>query len=151
MKFTTPCFVRVEDAEERKQLIKWLENIGYLFNNRYKDAYEVAISPTNVTKVILAETRACTGFIDALMTAPEWGIDCGTNVELFKALAAMNDENAYMQYFVYRPKGYLSQILGGWWLCTEQRWIDWAKPRFCNSMVFARKATAEELINHFKD
>lgn len=25
MAFTTPCFVRVEDAAERKKLIEWLE------------------------------------------------------------------------------------------------------------------------------
>ena len=29
MKFTTPCFVRVEDAEKRKELIGWLFSIGY--------------------------------------------------------------------------------------------------------------------------
>lgn len=29
MKFTTPCFVRVEDAEKRKELTEWLEGIGY--------------------------------------------------------------------------------------------------------------------------
>lgn len=29
MKFTTPCFVRVEDAEKRKELTEWLQGIGY--------------------------------------------------------------------------------------------------------------------------
>lgn len=29
MKFTTPCFVRVEDAEKRKELTEWLKGIGY--------------------------------------------------------------------------------------------------------------------------
>ena len=28
MKFTTPCFVRVEDAEKRKELAVWLSSIG---------------------------------------------------------------------------------------------------------------------------
>ena len=31
MKFTTPCFVRVENPEKRKELIEWLEGIGYKF------------------------------------------------------------------------------------------------------------------------
>ena len=29
MEFTTPCFVRVEDAEKRKELTEWLKGIGY--------------------------------------------------------------------------------------------------------------------------
>lgn len=29
MKFTTPCFVRVEDAEKRKEMTEWLKGIGY--------------------------------------------------------------------------------------------------------------------------
>lgn len=28
MNFTTPCFVRVDDPEEREKLIEWLENIS---------------------------------------------------------------------------------------------------------------------------
>ena len=31
MTFTTPCFVRVENPEKRKELIEWLEGIGYKF------------------------------------------------------------------------------------------------------------------------
>lgn len=29
MKFTTSCFVRVEDAEKRNNLLKWMFDIGY--------------------------------------------------------------------------------------------------------------------------
>ena len=29
MKFTTHCFVRVEDAEKRKDVIEWCMHIGY--------------------------------------------------------------------------------------------------------------------------
>lgn len=28
MKFTTPCFVRIEDAKKREELIEWLAKIG---------------------------------------------------------------------------------------------------------------------------
>ena len=29
MTFTTPCFVRVENPEKRKELIEWLKALGY--------------------------------------------------------------------------------------------------------------------------
>lgn len=139
MKFTTPCFVRVDNEESKARLISWILDIG---NSYREDAsgYIIACLGSRYENIHYAIPYS---LVENL-------IDCGANVKLFKALAAMNDENAYMQYFVYRPKGYISHILGGWWLCTEQRWIDWAKPRFLNSMVFARKATAKEIIEHFK-
>lgn len=148
MKFTTPCFVRVEDVEKRKKLVEWLEGqIGYRYCVGCFNARSAIDSP--LIPYVLVSTRAETGWVECFAQRPDEGIDCSTNIDLFKALAAMNDENAYMQYFVYRNKGYLSKILGGWWLCTEQRWIDWAKPRYSNLKVFARKATSEEIIEHF--
>lgn len=143
MKFTTPCFVRVDEAFTRDALIAWCSSIGYDTNT-----WQL---PQSVCYVFADGNFAGRSGEKALASLPHNSIDCGTDIELFKALAAMNDENGYMQYFVYRPKGYLSHILGGWWLCTEQRWIDWAKPQFLNSMAFARKATAEEIIEHFKN
>ena len=96
--FTTPCFVKIEDAQERADLIKWLEGIGYTFNVCHKNAYEVAISPHSTTKVIKVERRAESSFIDALEST-DTGIDCGTNIDLFKAIAALRDDSDTMQFF----------------------------------------------------
>lgn len=74
MTFTTPCFVRVEDAAERQILIEWLLSIGH------KRAF------VNINQEVL--TCGC------------GAIDCGTNVEMFKALAAMNDTTDREQWFV---------------------------------------------------
>ena len=65
-------------------------------------------------------------------------IDCGENIELFRSLAAMNDENDYYQWFV--------AILKPERLVLNNSMDDnrlFAEPLF-------RKATAEEIIGHFK-
>lgn len=65
--------------------------------------------------------------------------DCGTNIALFKALAAMNDENDYMQLFINKSNRYR------WVLCNAQRLFD-AVAKECDW----RKATAAEIVEHFK-
>jgi hypothetical protein len=36
-KFTTPCFVRAENLHERKELNKWLSDVGYVVDRRFGD------------------------------------------------------------------------------------------------------------------
>ena len=112
MTFTTPCFVRVENPEKRKELIEWLERIGYhvcsccLFDgwntlhcrgiDRLKIAYEVhgICDYDEETRYSIDQFKAENA--DSKHPA----VDCGENIELFKALAAMNDENDREQWFV---------------------------------------------------
>lgn len=101
MTFTTPCFVRVENPEKRKELIEWLKGIGYhvcsccefkRWNTltcgpveRLKTTYEVHGVP-DYDK----ETGANIGQFkveNALKNNP--AIDCDDDIDCFKALAAM--------------------------------------------------------------
>lgn len=95
MAFTTPCFVRVEDPEERKKLIEWLEEIGYIFNDCFIGARDCAVSKYLKNFYVIAGDPHISRMCKALDAKPEYGnyIDAGTNVDLFRALAAMNDEN----------------------------------------------------------
>ena len=92
-KFTTPCFIRKNTAELRKKL----EEMGYKLNNgkawgRFLVTFR--IKETNEWKYV---------------ASPEWdlqnnpdidvSIDCGTNEDLFLALAALSEDNDYMQWF----------------------------------------------------
>lgn len=151
MKFTTPCFVRVEDVKKRKELAEWLKGIGYyvcsccLFDgwntlhcrgiDRLKITYEVhgICDYDEGTKYSINQFKA----ENAGHKYP--AIDCGDNIELFKALAAMNDENDYMQLFINKSNRYR------WVLCNTPRLFD-AVAKECDW----RKATAEEIIKHFK-
>lgn len=71
-------------------------------------------------------------------------VDCGTNEELFLAIAALRDDSDYMQWFVDKD--------GKWFLCQREkisRFIDLAAISGYD-VSDLRKATVKELINHFK-
>lgn len=125
MSFTTPCFVRVDDAMERKKLIQWLKRIGY---NHFPFIFESPFIATDSCGMIWVTDANRGGAYDA-----------GTSVELFKALTAMNDENDYMQFFIHRKHRY--EFL----LCNTNRLFDCVA---CSQDY--RKATADEIIEVFK-
>jgi len=74
-------------------------------------------------------------------------IDCGTNIELFRALAAMNDTNDREQWFVY-PECDL------WHKSDSAKFktltVSWEEG-LTNARPFFRKATSEEIVDHFKN
>lgn len=138
MTFTTPCFVRVENPEKRKELIEWLNNIG----RRPTPYSELDRSPWFTA---YATGRFCqtNGFhMHPEMAQKNGYINCGKNIELFKSLAAMNDENDYMQWFTDGEQ---------FELCIG---IDYLKEDYIPSdleerKVYWHKATYEELIEYF--
>lgn len=146
MKFTTPCFVRVEDAEKRKELTEWLQGIGYyvcpccLFDGwntlhcnrieRLKTSYEVHGIPDYDR-----DTGYNIGWFKVDNTNEDNpSYDCGENVELFKALAAMNDENDMEQIFISERGLYIKCL-------RNNANIDW--------LGKLHKATAEEVVEYF--
>ncbi len=151
MKFTTPCFVRVEDAVERRKLVEWLEvRIGYRYCVGCFNARSAIDSPW--IPYVGVSSRAETGFVECFVQCPDEGIDCGKNIELFKALAAMNDENDREQWFVNDAYANIGCEL--WHLCEEKTfkhyYVDWEDGATDLRYDF-RKATAEEIIEHFKN
>lgn len=133
MTFTTPCFVRVENPEKRKELIEWLEGIGYriLFSARHSlIESELRYISAHKQGYVMADSR---------LSCDEWieSIDCGKNIELFKALAAMNYENYREQWFVEEGKMFK---------CTSDK-ID----NYTYNWPTTRKATAEEIVEYFKN
>lgn len=128
MTFTTPCFVRVENPEKRKELIEWLEGIGYKLEYLRNDGVIVLTSENRVYVYGEALYRVIKVDYDA--------IDCGTDIKLFKALAAMNEENDREQWFV-------SNEGSEWAICKKTLNV--------YSGVLCRKATAEEIVEYFKN
>jgi hypothetical protein len=76
-------------------------------------------------------------------------IDCGTNEELFLALAALQDDTDENQWFIYPPTNY-------WFKCNESNIENFRnEPSIRMScqgawLYDSHKATVEELIDHFK-
>ncbi len=132
MTFTTPCFVRVENPEKRKELIEWLNNIG-----RRPTPYSESDRSPWFTAYATGRFCQTNGFhMHPEMAQKNGYINCGKNIELFKALAAMNDENDREQWFVSN-KG------SEWAICKKTLNV--------YSGVLCRKATVEEIVEYFKN
>ena len=122
MGFTTPCFIRKNTEALRKNL----EEVGYKMLSPIEyDNLECSDNWVNDIKSL----NDCNG------------IDCGTNEELFLALAALRDDTDKYQWFT---DGDL------WFKCGDE---------VCNETIeyylneYGRKihkATVDELIEHFK-
>lgn len=135
MIFNTPCFVRVEDAEARDELIAWCASIGY-GTNKWR-------LPPNVCYVFA--NRDFAGFSGELARSSLHAdaIDCGTNIEMFKALAAMNNKNDQEQWFVCKIAPWVKLEFGE----SLDMLVDPEDP----TDFFYRKATCYEIIEHFKN
>ena len=77
--------------------------------------------------------------------------DCGDNIELFKALVAMNDENDMQQLFICDTYADIGCVM--WHLCENKKfkhyYVEWEDGETDIRSEF-RKATVEEIIKHFK-
>ena len=145
-KFTTPCFIRKNTAELRKKL----EELGYKQVENGVDEWHIPMS-----KLPYLET-GYDGRVDNYFVGENgyWhtcAIDCGTNEDLFLALAALREDSDYMQFFTDGTE---------FILCDRYDWIDMYSV-LCSGLSNAKyrvkeldkfqKATAEELIEHFKN
>lgn len=141
MTFTTPCFVRVENPEKRKELIEWLKALGYRLEYLRNDGVIVLTSENRVYVYGEALYRVIKVDYDA--------IDCGTDIELFKALAAMNEENDREQWYAYTEYPTNEGKNG-------VRKFVFNEPARFDSFVdvpsgYYRKATVEEIVEYFKN
>lgn len=164
MNFLTPAFVRVNDPEKRKELTEWLQGIGYhvcpccLFDGwntlhcrgiyRLKIDYEVhgICDYDEETRYSIDQFKA----ENAENRNPSY--DCGENVELFKALAAMNDENDREQWFTNSEDWMLSlydDFDGVMTTAAECEADNVGYYTYCQEYSF-RKATAGEIVEYFK-
>lgn len=136
-KFTTPCFVRIDRIEDREPLAKWLREIGYKRDpsSRDRNSPYFITEPRHVYGPMFVHTN---GYIAGFQKLRPQSIDCGKNVELFKAIAALNDTDDYMQWFV---------------MITDngEKWkLERDKETHYGYLGFAHKATPSELIEHFR-
>lgn len=130
MKHLVPCFVCIEDAEKRKELTTWLAQIGYAVYEWYWGEYIRIIrcwaTPKGISKAVGYPCKQ----------VRKTDIDCGRNIDLFKALAAINDENDREQWFTDGTR---------WYLCETKT----AHPDY--KALCYHKATVEEIIERHKN
>ena len=138
--FTRPCFIRKNTPELRKKL----EELGY---NRYP--LWMADWDDDDSRYIYLVADVLYYTYPQEPSKPKRGehINCGTNEELFLALAALRDDSDYMLWFICikdLETAFESYYKGDFILCKINKF---SKPED----DYFRKATVEELIKHFKD
>lgn len=147
--FTTPCFIRKNTPELRKKL----EELGYTNGAWESPHFEypyLMCFPNRKFGLFKGEgfymtedDYRCDGKRWTYNPPKEY-IDCGTNEELFIALASMtDDENGLCDYYIVTDDGYPHYPKGS---------IHRSLPLQSNIHPSCyRKAMVEELIEYFKE
>ncbi len=139
MGFTTPCFIRKNTPELRKKL----EELGY--KECIGEEGPFLFTSHNIFDCMYTEC----GLNDLAYNGL---IDCGTNENLFLAIAALRDDTNENQWFICdvnhwdrADNGELTVYaeIGEWIFCKSN-------DDDCVQDNHYHKATVEELIEHFK-
>ena len=143
--FTNPCFIRKNTHEIRKKLtemgLKSL-NVGDTTldaHNYDGKGHHKHIEEGNYIITYYSNHYGVVYDIDSVTVNRR--IDCGTNVDLFLAIATLRDDTDKYQWFV----DYSTGVQGGsWYMCD----LNNSKDCF-QSTKLCHKASVEELIEHF--
>ena len=150
--FIQPCFIRKNTPELRKRL----ENSGYLPPSKmwYDKNFAICtILRDNVGEYILFKIDD--DFENVIKPSYPY-IDCGTNEELFFALAALRDDSDKEQWFItYKSSHpYMSYAAI---LCREDKWEDeYIKETQQHNFIDTKpedyhKANVKEIIRIYKE
>ena len=143
MAFIQPCFIKKNTSE----LINKLIDLGYvkaLFDEEYtkSEAYGLIIDQGDIVPLEH-------GLQEMELIFTYNFIDCGTNEELFLAIAALRDDSDINQWFIYNT---INNTVGKfetieWVLCKDNNICDYLN--WDNCYKYCHKATVEEIIKHF--
>lgn len=140
MGFTTPCFIRKSTKELTEKVYKLGGRDGRSFWH------------CGYLTLLLAEKQQFTCLDDehgnAEMLIEKGFIDCGTNEELFLAIAALRDDTDDNQLFTNGK--------GDWGICRDGSdgglpGMDFYGIPNDFNLSYYHKATVNELIEHFKE
>ena len=130
MTFTQPCFIRKNTPKLRTKL----EELDYNQIPNGRGIWNIPIEELSCLKTIDGDLYCgVNGRWESI------SIDCGTNEELFLALAALRDDSDYMQWFVTEK--------GEWVKCEREHFY---QEHLTKTWRTWHKATVEEIIEHFK-
>lgn len=146
MGFTTQCFIHKNTANIRNRL----KELGYYCNPYlgWNNLYTSIFGPTSIYSLDDDDINGLKEIYDF--------IDCGTNEDLFLAIAALRDDSNYMQWFIADSILSVSydDSIGNDHYFTEPKGIMffWDENWDNATIISGRyhKATVDELIEHFK-
>ena len=156
MAFIQPCFIRKKSPE----LIKKLEELGYKPFGAIKYDWDRGWGISVDNRSGEFESFDDNGLENIMRcTLPDYddSIDCGDNEELFLALAALRDDTPINSFYWFNrrlvkceDKTEKHTFLNGFVTILKCRCIDNPNVWFGTEECFLRKATIEEIIEHFK-
>ena len=146
MTFKQPCFIRKNTPELRKKL----EDLGYRIcmcatwkNSVWIDTF-IHGKEADVHGIGYPDPwegfsieEECQRFVEENKTSLLPRIDCGTNEEMFIAIAALRDDTDCNQWFVDDTTGIWERTEGD----TPSKYMQ----------MHGHKATLEEIMEHFKN
>lgn len=140
--FTQSCFIRKNTPELRKKL----EDLGY-YKSDFGSDFNNSIATTVFNEYKSLYTCIREQSFDDTNPHTTWGlkfrIDCGTNEELFLALAALRDDTDKNQWIIDEA----NECFG-----FEDSWMICDRDDMNERCVYThyRKASAKEIIERFK-
>lgn len=140
--FTQKCFIRKNTPEIRKRL----DEIGRAFIENGHGEWRIHVDKNEY--LFCGDEQFCDGriyFYIGRVCKPIEGIDCGTNEELFFAIASLRDDTDKNQWFIHKnvefvfcDQSELKHVID-----NTDEYMDYCVADF-------HKATVKELIEHFK-
>lgn len=138
--FLQPCFIRKNTPELRSKL----ERLGYKYTPNGVEEWFIPIESLDFICVNIYSSGKYIG--ENGYWNHSW-IDCGTNEQLFLAIASLRDDTDKNQWFVNKSKNC-------WWKCSfnsfKEDFQETTEDEYWSYKHF-HKATVEELIEFFKD
>lgn len=139
--FTQKCIIK---KKFDKEFLSKLSDIGYdiadLDGDEFGCEYIIAMYPYSTIDFLWSNQ----GHDDVVNNGV---IDCGTNEELFLAIAALRDDTDKNQWFIHDDSDWNNTPSIFWYKCEEDSIIE----DLAYNLMFndCKKATVQELIEHF--
>lgn len=145
--FTQKCVLRKNTHELRNYLV----SIGYKdcvpLNSVDSRQFGLLLNKRTICGIVQNEEFVFN--LDTYLGLNRDIIDCGTNEEMFKAIAALRDDTDKYQWFIYNSMDCIVEELRDfyWFKCEEDKIEDMMY--WDCAYLNCTKATVEEIIEHF--
>ena len=139
--FTQRCFIRKNTKELVEKLKELGYNPGFSARNNYGNSLQICCHKSH---------GAVYGYEDKIDDDSDdlaGGINCGTNEDLFLAIAALRDDSDIHQWFVMDAEIYTEISKGDWFIATDIKGGKHVGTQI--DPLYCHKATVEELIKKF--
>lgn len=143
--FTQRCFIR----KNTKELVEKLKELGYnqSFSARGNFGDSLQTTWNSMGGNVYGFLSIPSDKIEEPIIDDINGVNCGTNEELFLAIAALRDDSDRFQWFIMDAEIYTEISKGDWFVATDIKGGKHVGTQI--DPLYCHKATVEELINKF--